>query len=76
MNLAGPGTGLMMMTPQNVLTSNFFSEAGYYTNGIFHVKTATELLKALNNRNRDQLQEVRGGRTCPGSLMNSRWAGE
>jgi hypothetical protein len=40
MNLAGPGTGLMMMTPQNVLTSNFFSEAGYYTNGIFHEKTA------------------------------------
>ena len=52
MNLAGPGTGLMMMTPQNVLTSNFFSEAGYYTNGIFHVKTATELLKTEQSQSR------------------------
>ena len=52
MNLAGPGTGLEMMTPpaQNSPTSNFFSKAGYYTNSIVREKTAAELLKVLNDR--------------------------
>ena len=52
MNLAGPRTGLEMMMPvaQNMPTSNFFSEGGYYRNSIVREKTAAELLKALNDR--------------------------
>ena len=52
MNLAGPRTGLEMMMPvaQNMPTSNFFSEGGYYRNTIVREKTAAELLKALNER--------------------------
>ncbi len=52
MNLAGPRTGLEMMMPvaQNMPTSNFFSEGGYYRNTIVREKTAAELLKALNDR--------------------------
>jgi hypothetical protein len=52
MNLAGPRTGLEMMTPvaQNMPTANFFSEGGYYRNTIVREKTAAELLKALNDR--------------------------
>jgi hypothetical protein len=52
MNLAGPRTGLEMMTPlaQNMPTSNFFSEGGYYRNTIVREKTAAELLVALNER--------------------------
>jgi hypothetical protein len=52
MNLAGPRTGLEMMTPvaQNMPTPNFFSEGGYYRNTIVRDKTAAELLKALNDR--------------------------
>jgi hypothetical protein len=52
MNLAGPRTGLEMMMPvaQNMPTSNFFSEGGYYRNTIVREKTAAELLRALNDR--------------------------
>jgi hypothetical protein len=52
MNLAGPGTGLEMMTPvaQNMPTANFFSEQAYYRNTIVRGKTAAELLRALNDR--------------------------
>jgi hypothetical protein len=52
MNLAGPRTGLEMMMPvaQNMPTSNFFSEGGYYRNTIVREKTAAELLKALDDR--------------------------
>jgi hypothetical protein len=52
MNLAGPRTGLEMLMPvaQNMPTSNFFSEGGYYRNTIVREKTAAELLKALNDR--------------------------
>jgi hypothetical protein len=52
MNLSGPRTGLEMMMPvaQNMPTSNFFSEGGYYRNTIVREKTAAELLKALNDR--------------------------
>jgi hypothetical protein len=52
MNLAGPRTGLEMMMPvaQNMPTSNFFREGGYYRNTIVREKTAAELLKALNDR--------------------------
>jgi hypothetical protein len=52
MNLAGPRTGLEMLMPvaQNMPTSNFFSEGGYYRNTIVREKTAPELLKALNDR--------------------------
>ena len=52
MNLAGPRTGLEMMTPvaQNMPTANFFSEGGYYRNSIVREKTSDEMLKALNDR--------------------------
>jgi len=52
MNLAGPRTGLEMMTPigQHMPTANFFSEGGYYRNTIVRDKSAAELLKALNDR--------------------------
>ena len=52
MNLAGPRTGLEMMTPvgRNMPTANFFSEGGYYRNTIVRDKTAAELLAALNDR--------------------------
>jgi hypothetical protein len=52
MNLAGPRTGLEMMTPlgRTMPTSNFFSEGGYYRNTIVREKTAAELLAALEQR--------------------------
>jgi hypothetical protein len=52
MNLAGPRTGLEMMTPigSSMPTTNFFSEGGYARNTIVRDKTAAELLKALNDR--------------------------
>jgi hypothetical protein len=47
MNLAGPRTGLEMLTSvgQNMPTSNFFSQGGYYRNTIVREKTAIELLR-------------------------------
>jgi hypothetical protein len=52
LNQAGPRTGLEMMQPvaQDMPTSNFFSESGYYRNSIVRDKTARELLKALSDR--------------------------
>jgi hypothetical protein len=52
MNLAGPRTGLEMMTPlgRPMPTANFFSEAGYYRNPVVREKTAAELLAALEQR--------------------------
>jgi hypothetical protein len=52
MNLAGPRTGLEMMTPvgRTMPTSNFFSEGGYYRNTIVREKTAAELIAALEAR--------------------------
>jgi hypothetical protein len=52
MNLAGPRTGLEMMTPlgRSMPTANFFSEGGYYRNTIVREKTAAELLAALEAR--------------------------
>jgi hypothetical protein len=52
MNLAGPRTGLEMLTPvaQNMPTSNFFSQGGYYRNTVVREKTAIELLRALESR--------------------------
>ena len=42
MNLAGPGTGLEMMTPlgRQMPTPNFFSEGGYSRNPVVRDKTA------------------------------------
>jgi hypothetical protein len=52
MNLAGPRTGLEMLTPlgRGMPTANFFSEGGYYRNPIVREKTAAELLAALEQR--------------------------
>jgi hypothetical protein len=52
MNLAGPGTGLEMMTPvgRQMPTPNFFSEGGYARNPVVRDKTAAELLAALESR--------------------------
>lgn len=52
MNLAGPRTGLEMMTPvgSSMPTSNFFSEGGYSRNPVVHDKTAAELLATLDAR--------------------------
>jgi hypothetical protein len=52
MNLAGPATGLEMMTAaaRNASTANFFSRRGYYRNTIVRWKTAPELLAALDER--------------------------
>jgi hypothetical protein len=52
MNLAGPGTGLEMMTPvgRQMPTPNFFSEGGYSRNPVVRDKTAAELLAALESR--------------------------
>jgi hypothetical protein len=52
MNLAGPRTGLEMMTPlgSRMPTSNFFSEGGYSRNPIVRERTAAELLAMLDQR--------------------------
>lgn len=58
MNLAGPGTGLEMMTPagRSAPTTNFFARAAYYRNTIVRGKTSAELLKALDQRMDDNLK--------------------
>jgi hypothetical protein len=63
MNLAGPRTGLEMMTPlgRTMPTANFFSEGGYYRNTIVREKTAAELLTALEARMEAHLKK-------PGSI--------
>ena len=57
MNLAGPRTGLEMMEPvaHGTSTANFFSQAGYYRNGIVREKSAAELLVALDKRMNDNV---------------------
>jgi hypothetical protein len=52
MNLAGPATGLEMMTPlgARMPTSNFFSEGGYSRNPVVRDRTAAELLAQLEAR--------------------------
>jgi hypothetical protein len=52
MNLAGPRTGLEMMTPlgTRMPTSNFFSEGAYARNPIVRDKSAAELLALLDQR--------------------------
>jgi hypothetical protein len=54
MNLAGPGTGLEMMTPvgRKMPTSNFFARGAYYRNTIVREKNGAELLAALEQRMR------------------------
>ena len=52
MNLAGPGTGLEMMTTvgRSASTVNFFARRGYERNTIVRGKSALELLGALEER--------------------------
>ena len=52
MNLAGPGTGLEMMTRAGraASTPNFFSRSAYYRNTIVRGKSSQELLAALDKR--------------------------
>ena len=52
MNLAGPGTGLEMMTPlgREMPTANFFSEGGYARNPVVRDRSAAELLATLEAR--------------------------
>ena len=58
MNLAGPATGLEMMTPvgRAATTPNFFERGGYGRNTIVRGKTGAELLKALDERMNDNLR--------------------
>lgn len=60
MNLAGPGTGLEMMTPLALKapTTNFFARAAYYRNTIVREKTSAELLTALDQRMQQNLKNV------------------
>jgi hypothetical protein len=52
MNLAGPGTGLEMMTSVGLgmSTVNFFSRRGYERNTIVRGRTSRELLVKLGKR--------------------------
>jgi hypothetical protein len=52
MNLAGPATGLEMMTPlgSKAPSSNFFSRGGYTRNPIVHKRSGAELLAQLDVR--------------------------
>jgi hypothetical protein len=52
MNLAGPATGLEMMTPAGraAPTPNFFERSAYWRNTIVRGKTGAELLAALDER--------------------------
>ncbi len=52
MNLAGPLTGLEMMTPagSKATTPNFFERGAYWRNTIVRGKSGGELLKALDER--------------------------
>lgn len=58
MNLAGPGTGLEMMTTagRGVPTTNFFARAAYYRNTIVRGKNSSELLLALDQRMNENLK--------------------
>jgi len=52
MNLAGPSTGIEMMTPVGAAmpTPNFFSRGGYERNSIVRGRTAAELLLEIDRR--------------------------
>ncbi len=52
MNLAGPGTGLEMMTALGLAmpTANFFARRGYERNTIVRGRTSAQLLEALRER--------------------------
>ncbi len=60
MNLAGPGTGLEMMTPagRKAPTTNFFSRNAYYRNTIVRGKSAAELLTALDQRMNENMKNA------------------
>jgi hypothetical protein len=60
MNLAGPRTGLEMMTRVGATmpTPNFFSEGGYSRNPVVRDKTAAELMKALEERMEANLKKA------------------
>ncbi len=60
MNLAGPGTGLEMMTPAGLKapSTNFFSRAAYYRNTIVRGKNSAELLAALDKRMDENLKNA------------------
>jgi hypothetical protein len=59
MNLAGPRTGLEMLTPvaQTVPTTNFFSRQGYERNTVVRDRNAAELLAELAKRMEDGLRK-------------------
>jgi hypothetical protein len=52
MNLAGPRTGLEMMTPlgRTIPTPNFFSRGGYERNSVVRERVASDLLLELGRR--------------------------
>ncbi|MEZ5842940.1 MAG: hypothetical protein R3D27_04320 [Hyphomicrobiaceae bacterium] len=52
MNLAGPGTGIEMMTPagRRAANVNFFSRQGYERNSVVRGRTAGELIAELGRR--------------------------
>lgn len=52
LNLAGPGTGIEMLTSVGLRmpTVNFFARRGYERNSIVRGRTSTELLEALKDR--------------------------
>lgn len=60
MNLAGPGTGLEMMTSagRRAPTTNFFSRAAYYRNTIVRGKNSAELIDALDKRMDENLKNA------------------
>lgn len=63
MNLAGPSTGLEMMTPigRTAPTPNFFSRLGYERNPVVHERSGAELLQRL-----DEIMDVHVKK--PGSI--------
>lgn len=60
MNLAGPGTGLEMMTPvgRTAPSTNFFARSAYYRNTIVRGKNSAELLAALDKRMEENLKNA------------------
>lgn len=60
MNLAGPGTGLEMLTPvaRDMPTTNFFERQAYARNTIVRGKTASELLAALDQRMEENIKNA------------------
>ncbi len=58
MNLAGPATGLEMMTRTgiNKPSTNFFSRRAYYRNSVVRGRRAGELIEALEGRMRQNIK--------------------